>query len=80
MHWLRFLIFNAVGGVLWVLTWTTVGFYLGRHGSGIARIVHSLGSYGIIAAAIAVGIIWLGVVLYRRHQRRAQPGAGRQEH
>src|SRR5579862_9919106 len=27
MHWLRFLIFNAIGAALWVGTWITVGYF-----------------------------------------------------
>jgi membrane protein DedA with SNARE-associated domain len=31
MHWLRFLIFNAIGAALWVAVWTSVGYLSGSH-------------------------------------------------
>src|SRR5919198_1499452 len=37
MHWLRFLIFNAIGAALWVGTWVTAGYFAGNY---IAAIYH----------------------------------------
>src|SRR5947209_14681531 len=31
MHWLRFLIFNALGAALWVAAWTSLGYVAGDH-------------------------------------------------
>jgi membrane protein DedA with SNARE-associated domain len=31
MKWLKFIIFNSIGAVIWVLTWTTVGYVGGSH-------------------------------------------------
>jgi membrane protein DedA with SNARE-associated domain len=31
MQWTRFLIFNAIGAALWVLVWTSVGYFSGSH-------------------------------------------------
>ena len=31
MHWLRFLVFNAIGAALWVGTWVTVGYFAGNN-------------------------------------------------
>ena len=31
MRWPRFLIFNAIGAALWVLVWTSVGYFSGNH-------------------------------------------------
>ena len=30
MHWLRFLVFNAIGAALWVGTWVSLGYLAGR--------------------------------------------------
>ena len=48
MDWRRFLIFNALGGALWVSLWTVAGFYLGKHGSDIRAVAHDLERGGAI--------------------------------
>jgi membrane protein DedA with SNARE-associated domain len=58
MDWWRFLLFNAVGGALWVLVWTMVGFYLGSHGAHIAALLDKLGFLGA-----AFGVVGLIVIL-----------------
>jgi membrane protein DedA with SNARE-associated domain len=52
MDWRRFLIFNALGGALWVLVWTLVGFYVGIHGAHLVVLMHRLGFLGAITVAI----------------------------
>jgi membrane protein DedA with SNARE-associated domain len=70
MHWLKFLIFNALGGAVWVAAWTTAGFYLGTHDAKLEELVQELGIYGVViavsAAALMIGIIW-----YRTHRASA---------
>ena len=36
MDWRKFLLFNALGGALWVSVWTMAGLYLSLHGVDIA--------------------------------------------
>jgi membrane protein DedA with SNARE-associated domain len=67
MPWRKFLVFNALGGAAWVLTWTVVGYYVGLHGAGIAAVMHKLGYAGIIIAFIAAAAL-----VYRK---RTRPGA-----
>jgi membrane protein DedA with SNARE-associated domain len=31
MHWARFLVFNAIGAALWVIVWTSVGYFAGSN-------------------------------------------------
>jgi membrane protein DedA with SNARE-associated domain len=31
MHWLRFLLFNAIGAAMWVAVWTSIGYLSGSH-------------------------------------------------
>jgi membrane protein DedA with SNARE-associated domain len=66
MHWLKFLIFNALGGALWVGTWTAAGYYLGKHGGKLLRIAHEAGLYG----AIGVGVLVAAGVGYFWYQAR----------
>jgi membrane protein DedA with SNARE-associated domain len=58
MGWWRFLLFNALGCALWVLTWGLIGYYLSAHVSNITRFAHGLGLFGaIIVAALVIGAI-----------------------
>ncbi len=80
MEWRRFLAFNALGAALWVLVWTMAGFYLGRHGTHIAVVLHKLGFLGAIFAAIALMVI-LALVFGRRIFAKLRGDmAGKTEH
>jgi membrane protein DedA with SNARE-associated domain len=66
MDWRRFLLFNAIGGALWVICWTMVGYFLGTHGSDINALVHKLGFIGAIVFSITVVAVLVYVYLRRR--------------
>ena len=66
MDWWRFLIFNALGCALWVLTWGLAGFYLGEHVSDISRLAHNLGVVG----AIIVTTVLIGALVYAFRRQR----------
>jgi membrane protein DedA with SNARE-associated domain len=70
MDWRRFLVCNAFGGALWVIVWTSVGFYLGKHGANIKMFLHKLGFVGaaVFAAALLLGLLL--VFLNRQVARR----------
>ena len=61
MDWKRFLLFNALGGALWVLVWTLAGFYLGAHVTDIHQIAHDLEHAGAIIGTVllAAALIFL---------------------
>jgi membrane protein DedA with SNARE-associated domain len=67
MHWLRFLIFNAIGAALWVGTWVTIGYFAG---SNIATVYHyiTLYSYYVLAGLV---VLIVGYIVWRRRRRRA---------
>lgn len=65
MDWWRFLIFNALGGALWVLVWTTAGFYLGAHAEHIVLLVHKLGFFGAISVLIVLIVVLAFVYRHR---------------
>src|ERR1700730_13235022 len=70
MHWARFLAFNALGAVLWVAVWTSVGYFSGSHVDTIYREATRYDTY----LAIAVGVLllaFLGRALHRHLRRRA---------
>ncbi|MGH6823013.1 MAG: DedA family protein [Methylocella sp.] len=59
MEWKRFLVFNALGGALWVLLWTLAGYYLGQHVSDIKVIAHDLEHAGAI---LGLGVLIAALV------------------
>jgi len=60
MDWRRFLIFNALGGALWVLFWGFAGFFLGEHMSKITSFARD---FGFAGAIVLIAILVL-VLLY----------------
>jgi membrane protein DedA with SNARE-associated domain len=67
MHWLRFLVFNAIGAALWVGSWVTIGYFAGNN---ITTIYHyiTLYSYYVLAALV---VLIVGYIVWRRRRRRA---------
>jgi membrane protein DedA with SNARE-associated domain len=66
MDWRRFLVFNALGGALWVSLWTVTGFYLGKHGSDIKAVAHDLERGGAI---LGLGVLIAALVFGFRRLR-----------
>jgi membrane protein DedA with SNARE-associated domain len=71
MHWLRFLIYNALGAALWVGTWVSVGYFAGQH---ITAIYHDITMYSLYAAIAAVVLIaaWIVHRIYKRRKSTAE--------
>lgn len=66
MHWLTFLFWNALGGILWA---TTIGLAAYFAGDTAKKVIDAVGLYALIAAAvIAAGA---GAYLLRRRRRSA---------
>src|SRR6185437_629608 len=68
MHWLRFLIFNALGAVLWVGLWTSVGYLAGDHITAIYDTITRYSLYVLIVLGVAVAALILRAVLRRRRR------------
>jgi membrane protein DedA with SNARE-associated domain len=66
MHWLRFLIFNAIGAALWVGTWVSLGYLAGNHISTIYHYI-TLYSYYVL---IALAVLLVGYIAWRLRRRR----------
>jgi len=60
MHYRRFLIFNASGGILWCAVYTFGAYWFGN------KITSISGPLGIVLLALAVGLIAVGVLIGRR--------------
>ncbi len=63
MHWPRFLLWNALGGIAWASTIGSLAYVLGQSASG------SLGAIGFIGVGVAV-VVYLIAFLRRRWRRR----------
>jgi membrane protein DedA with SNARE-associated domain len=74
MHWLRFLIFNAIGAALWVGTWVTIGYFAGNN---ITTVYHYITLYSYY---VLVGLVVLiaGYIVWHRRRRRAAAAAASQ--
>jgi len=64
MSWLRFLLFNALGGVLWVTVWVLAATYFTEHFGILVRLAH----HGKFVALLLVASILI-FVLARLTQR-----------
>jgi membrane protein DedA with SNARE-associated domain len=73
MPWLRFVAFNALGAVLWVSVWTSVGYLAGGHIIAIYDAVTRYSLYVLIGLVVVVTAFIIRAVLRRRRGRRGQP-------
>ena len=76
MHWLRFLIFNAIGAALWVGTWVSLGYFAGNHITTIYHYITLYSYYVLIALAILL-VGYIAWRLRRRRRRRTLPSPTR---
>ena len=65
MHWLRFLVFNAIGAALWVGTWVSLGYLAGNH---ITTIYHYITLYSYYVL-IALAVLLVGYIAWRLRRR-----------
>lgn len=75
MGWRPFLLYNAIGAVLWVGVWCTLAYLIGTR---IAVAGEYIGRYQWLpfAAALTIVGVFLAVHLRRRHNRRRDAVAG----
>jgi membrane protein DedA with SNARE-associated domain len=64
MHWLTFVFWNALGGILWSTSVALAAYYGGR---SVETIFSKIGLYALILAAVVV--VLGGAYLWRRHRR-----------
>jgi membrane protein DedA with SNARE-associated domain len=73
MPWRRFLIFNAVGAVLWVALWSSAGYLAGNHIGTLYADMVRYSLYLLIALVLLVAA-WITRAVLRRRRRAAQAG------
>lgn len=71
MAWGRFLVFNAVGGVLWATAYGLAGYFFGK---AVHRFTGPIGFATFALAAAALVVAWFAL---RRHERQLQAMAQR---
>jgi membrane protein DedA with SNARE-associated domain len=72
MSWLRFLIYNGLGAVVWVGFWVFLGYLAGDHIGAIYAQIERYEQY-VVAALVVVVLALLARWLLKRHSRRAAP-------
>jgi membrane protein DedA with SNARE-associated domain len=72
MHWWRFFLWNAAGGICWAALVGLVAYYAGRAAAD------AISRYGLFAGAAIIVVLVVGAVVYRFVRRRlmeAEPEA-----
>jgi membrane protein DedA with SNARE-associated domain len=64
MHWWRFLLWNALGGIVWATSVALIAYFLGDAAAS------AIGKYGLYAAGGAVLFAAIGFFVVRRIERR----------
>ncbi|MHB8342107.1 MAG: DedA family protein [Mycobacteriales bacterium] len=72
MPWLRFLAFNALGALLWVGLWSTVGYTAGSH---LPALYKDISRYEVYLLAAVVVLVAALVIRHRHRHRRTHPPA-----
>jgi len=70
MAYRQFVVYNVMGGLLWVWSTVLLGYFLGRAVPSIERYIHV-----VIAVVIILSILPGVIELYRARSRRTTPGA-----
>jgi membrane-associated protein len=69
MHWARFVLWNALGGITWATGVGLIAYFLGHSASNA---LEAFGIFGLVAAALAIAaFVWL----HRRHSSRRRTDA-----
>jgi len=63
MHWLRFLFWNALGGISWATAFGLVSYYFGRAASDA---ISRFGAIGAGAVVVVVVLVFVGVHVWQR--------------
>jgi membrane protein DedA with SNARE-associated domain len=80
MNWWRFLVFNALGGALWVAAWGLGAFYFGEHLPGLGPLISRMphGSMKLLPLGVALVIgaaVLYGLWHHRRGRHHGSPEA-----
>ena len=68
MHWLSFLVANAIGAALWVSLWVTLAYNLGKSVSVVPLFWHHLGTLAMLLIPAMIGVVVY--VFFKAHVKR----------
>jgi membrane protein DedA with SNARE-associated domain len=69
MHWAKFFLFNAAGGITWSVLYGILAFELGKNLPLLDKVVKTVGYVGLAGAVLAAVVLF---VLYRRRRAGAR--------
>jgi len=72
MRYRTFLVFNLIGGVLWGVSFTLLGYIIGRP---FLRVLSDLRTAALVVLGI-IAVLILGHTLFRQHRRSHPTGSG----
>ena len=75
MGYRKFAIYNIVGGVLWVMSMTLGGYFLGQLVPDIEENIHYVIAIVIFLSLLPPGIAWLRAQMSRREMPPAPPSS-----
>jgi membrane protein DedA with SNARE-associated domain len=78
MHWKKFVVFNALGAVLWVGVWVTLGYVAGNHIITIYDQITRYSLYLLIALVVVVAALIARWLLRRRARGRTRAASAAQ--
>ena len=64
MHWWRFLLWNAAGGIVWAMLVGLIAYFLGN------KAAEALGRYGLFAAGGAILLAGAGFLIVKQLEKR----------
>jgi membrane protein DedA with SNARE-associated domain len=69
MHYRRFLLFNALGGLVWGVGFTLLGYFAGSAYQQVEAVA------GRVVAITVAGIVVVGLIVWRVQRRRQEDGS-----
>jgi len=69
MHWSRFLVFNAAGGIVWATLWGSVAYFLGKEIDRLSKPVDI--GFGVLGGIVLIA----GIFFIRSHEKRLEAAA-----
>lgn len=71
MHWQKFLIYNAAGGILWATIFGLLGYFAGRiFHDNFAQVERLASTISWVGAGIIIVLVVLAYIIYRIRQKR----------